>query len=215
MARNRTEKAYEWVRLQILKGELRPSQRLIESQLAEDLDISRHSVREALKLLENDGLVEIRANHGATVADVTLKDVGDILLAREVLEGVAARLASHKATKHHLRSLREAVVEMEEALAGGRFEQYAEANERFHTIIHGLADNTTIKNLIAVLRTRVARLHVRTILVPGRSQKTIEEHRAILGALEKNLPEEAEWAMREHIASVRQVIEGSWDLVRM
>ena len=183
MHKNIDDPAYQQIKQKILDGEYAPAQRLIEANLAQDLGLSRHKVRGALDRLAADGLVHIEPNRGATVMSLELPEVMDILMAREVLEAGVAYLAAGQITAEQLCRLEECVRAMQEALAGGEYEQYSQTNKLFHQIIYEASGNETMPQLINVLRQRLARLQFRTILIPGRSDKSIREHEAIFQAL--------------------------------
>jgi DNA-binding GntR family transcriptional regulator len=143
----------ERLRALILTGEYGPEERLIEEQLAERLGVSRTPVRQALTMLEAEGLVEIAPNRGATVCSFSTEDVWDIYDLRAVLEGHAARRAAGRIERVELERLRELVGEME-GLAG-RFEDHEEEirtlvklNQEFHWTIVEASRNRRLRRLI-------------------------------------------------------------------
>ncbi|HEX7003644.1 MAG TPA: GntR family transcriptional regulator [Trueperaceae bacterium] len=208
-----TDVAYERIREKIVEGEFRPSQRLVEATLAENLGVSRHNVRVALGRLQSDGLVRIEPNHGATVATLGLEDTLDILVAREALEAEVARLAAERVSAAELEQLEACLRTMKLSLEQSEFENYSKTNRTFHQIIYRASGNGTMPELIALLRLRMARLHVRTILIPGRSDKSLAEHTGILDALREGDADGAEAALRTHMKSLREAIRKAWNLV--
>ncbi|BAS28195.1 GntR family transcriptional regulator [Limnochorda pilosa] len=214
MSRNRVEYVYNQIRQGILDGEYSPSQHLVETHLAETYDVGRHIVRLALERLSAEGLVTIGPNRGAIVSQLTLEDVVDILLAREVLEGAAARLAAERISQETLDDLNDLLDVMREAIDKREFDRYSQTNVRFHGRIYEASGSKKIPELIRVLRARVVRSQFRTILVPGRAEKSLEEHRAIVEAFRTGDGSVAEEAMRAHIAALRETITESWELVR-
>ena len=208
-----TDIAYERIREKIVEGEFRPSQRLVEATLAERLGVSRHNVRVALGRLQSDGLVRIEPNHGATVATLGLEDALDILVAREALEAEVARHAAIEVTPAELEQLDVCLATMKLSLEQSEFENYSETNRTFHQIIYRASHNRTMPELIGLLRLRMARLHVRTILIPGRSDKSLAEHTAIYEALRARDADAAERALRAHMKSLREAIRKAWNLV--
>jgi len=215
MNKNMDDPAYQQIKQKILDGEYAPAQRLIEANLAQDLGLSRHKVRAALDRLAADGLVHIEPNRGATVMSLELPEVIDILMAREVLEAGVASLAAGQITAEQLSQLEEYVQIMQEALAVGEYEQYSQTNKLFHQIIYEASGNETMPQLINVLRQRLARLQFRTILIPGRSDKSIKEHEAIFQALQAHDALAADRAARAHMIGLRTAIEKGWQLVRL
>jgi len=203
------------VRQKIIDGEFYPSQRLIEAQLSQSLGFSRHNVRTALDRLASDGLVRLEPNRGATVATLSLEDALDSLVAREALEVAVTRLATERITDEQLAQMAEFVKAMRQALADEQYDEYSATNVRFHQLIHGAAGNNTMPELIRTLRLRMSRLQLRSILIPGRSEKSIAEHEAIYEALKKRDADAAGAAAGEHLRSLRSAITKAWNLVKL
>lgn len=209
------DEAYEGIKQRILDGEYYPSQRLVEANLASTLGVSRHNVRLALDRLSSDGLVRLEPNRGATVATLTLEEALDILVARESLEANVARLAAQHITASQLEQLREHVSTMRAALAEHAYDRYSETNKAFHAVIYEASGNRTIPELIGFLRLRLTRLQLRTILIPGRDKESLDEHAAILEALEARDSDLADDAIRSHMRNLRAAIDRAWSLVRL
>lgn len=207
--------AYEAIRQRIVAGEYYPSQRLVEAQLAQSLGLSRHNVRTALDRLHLDGLVRLEPNRGATVATLSLEEALDILRAREALETEAALLAARRVTDEQVATLASHVERMRRALADSEWDVYSATNVLFHQTIYEASGNRTIPDLIKTLRLRLARLQLRTILIPGRSDRSLAEHVAIYEALRARDAEAAADAARAHVSSLREAIEKAWSLVRL
>ena len=207
--------AYETVRQKIIDGEFYPSQRLIEAQLAQSLGVSRHNVRTALDRLASDGLVRLEPNRGATVATLSLEDAVDVLEAREALEAAVTRLAAERVTDTQIAGLGELVAAMEGALGAEEYDAYSATNVRFHQLIHEASGNATMPELIGTLRLRMSRLQLRSILIPGRSEKSLAEHRAIYEAIAARDPDAAAAAAARHLRSLRAAISKAWSLVRL
>lgn len=214
MVKSQSELAYEQIKQKIMSGEYYPAQRLIEAQLTEALDVSRHNVRVALERLQHDGLVKIEPNRGATVASLTLEEALDTLLARTVLEVAAVRMAAKLATAEQLRRLGAHLESLGGALADGDFDSYSQTNKLFHETIYQAAGNQSIPWLIGLLRSKIARLQLRTVLIPGRSADSLEEHTNIYLALQQRDPDAAEAAISKHMENLQDTIKGAWSLVR-
>ncbi len=215
MNKNTPDLAYEQIKQKILDGEYAPAQRLIETNLSQELGASRHKVRVALDRLHSDGLVHIEPNRGATVMSLELSEVLDILIAREILEAGVAYLAAEQIGESEINQLEECLNSMREALNTGGYEQYSATNKLFHQIIYQSSGNETMPQFINVLRQRLARLQFRTILIPGRTEQSIGEHEAIFLALQAKNAVAAEQAARAHIQGLRKTIEKAWQLVRL
>jgi DNA-binding GntR family transcriptional regulator len=204
----------ERLRALILTGEYGPDERLIEEQLAERLGVSRTPVRQALTMLEAEGLVEITPNRGATVCSFTIEDVWDIYDLRAVLEGHAARRAAARIQRHELERLRGLAGEME-GLAG-KFDDHEEEiralvglNQEFHGTIVGASRNMRLKRLIN--RTVQVPLMFKAFFWYTPHERVISNHyhRQILEALEKGDADRAEIIMREHVYEGRDFVIGA------
>jgi DNA-binding GntR family transcriptional regulator len=198
----------------ILTGEYSPDERLIEEQLAERLGVSRTPVRQALTMLEAEGLVEIAPNRGATVCSFSFEDVWDIYDLRAVLEGHAARRAAGRIVRRELERLRELAGEME-ALPG-RFDDHEEEirilvglNQAFHGIIVEASRNKRLQRLIN--RTVEIPLMFKAFFWYTPHERTISNHyhRQMLEALEKGDADRAEIIMREHVYEGRDFVIGA------
>ena len=195
----------------ILTGEYGPEERLIEEQLAERLGVSRTPVRQALTMLEAEGLVEIEPNRGATVCSFSIEDVWDIYDLRAVLEGHAARRAGGRIEGHELKRLRKLAGEME-GLAG-RFDDHEEEiralvglNQEFHGTIVEASRNKRLGRLIN--RTVEIPLMFKAFFWYTPHERVISNHyhRQILEALEGGDADRAEIIMREHVYEGRDFV---------
>jgi DNA-binding GntR family transcriptional regulator len=201
----------ERLRALILTGEYGPDERLIEEQLAERLGVSRTPVRQALTMLEAEGLVEIEPNRGATVCSFSIDDVWDIYDLRAVLEGHAARRAAGRVERRELEYLRELTGEME-GLAG-RFDDHEEEiralvglNQEFHGTIVRASRNRRLGRLIN--RTVEIPLMFKAFFWYTPHERIISNHyhRQILEALEGGDADRAEIIMREHVYEGRDFV---------
>ncbi|MCB0167586.1 MAG: GntR family transcriptional regulator [Anaerolineae bacterium] len=212
--RNLTDLTYQQIKQRILNGEYAPAQRLIETSLAEDLGVGRHNVRTALDRLQADGLVQIEPNRGATVKSFELSEVLDILMAREALEAEVTYLAAGRIEAAQIQHLAECLDIMRDALRQGDYDRYSAINKAFHQIIYAASGNQTMPELIVLLRQRLARLQIRTILVPGRTEQSLAEHEAIYQALQAHDASAAKDAARAHLKSLRVNIQKAWQLIQ-
>jgi DNA-binding GntR family transcriptional regulator len=201
----------EQLRVLILTGDYGPDERLIEEQLAERLGVSRTPIRQALTMLEAEGLVEIAPNRGATVCSFSTEDVWDIYDLRAVLEGYAARRAAERIEGGELGRLRELAGEME--TLAGRFEDHEEEiralvafNQAFHGTIVDASRNRRLERLIN--RTVEIPLMFKAFFWYTPHERSLSNyyHRRILEALEKGDAEGAETIMREHVYEGRDFV---------
>ena len=197
---------YERLREAIVTGRLQPNQRLVEIDLTESFGASRSSVRTALVRLAHDGLVVHERNRGARVRMVDVGEAVEIVEARRVLEGLAAAHAATKARKRDVADLRRILREMRARLDAGDLLGASDQNGELHRRILAASGHHTAIRLIEGLNSQIVRFQYRTILVPGRSERSFEEHSAIVDAIAGHDPEAAETAMRAHLAGVADAL---------
>ncbi|MFI5497433.1 GntR family transcriptional regulator [Nocardia asteroides] len=195
------ERAYEELRDRIIDLRLSPGQRLVERDLATELAISRIPLREALQLLEREGLVVIVPRQGAIVAPFTVTDVRDLFDVRESLEVLAARLAAERADPEGLAALREQLAAARRATAAGDQAAIAAANAGFHTLLVEVSGNPLLQSLLRPLESRVRWLfHLTKERDPGTQ---CDEHEALYAAIAAGDAEAAAEIAFRHVASGR------------
>jgi DNA-binding GntR family transcriptional regulator len=204
---SRVEAAYQRLKRDIMEGIYTPRQRLIETEIAPAIGVSRATLRAALIRLQHEGLVEIQPNRGAQVRSFSVEEATRILKVREVLEGLAAALAAQKATPAQLGELDDTVAEMEHTLAVDDLLGHLPLVGRFHQRIIEAAGNEFIDQFLGMLRAPLIRHQFRVILVPGRKDESLAEHRDILSYLRRHDAKGAERAMRRHIAQLRHSLQ--------
>ena len=198
-----TDWVYEEIRGAIVDLRLEPGAPLREAAIATQLGVSKTPVREALGRLEQEGLVEATSFKGAVVTDYSERDLQEIYELRELLEGVAVRAAATEADDATLAALHEVIVRSRAARDAEDLVLLAELLGRFDQIIFEQVENARIRNLIETLRAHLTRIGKLTEEIPGRVEASVEEHAAIVEAIARGDADEAERAMRVHIASVR------------
>jgi DNA-binding GntR family transcriptional regulator len=204
---SRVEATYQRLKRDIMEGIYMPRQRLIETELTQVLGVSRATLRAALIRLQHEGFVEIQPNRGAQVRSFSVEEATRILQVREVLEGLAAALAAEQATPAQLAELRDIVAAMEQTLAADNLLGHLPLVGRFHERIIEAAGNVVIDQFLDMLRAPLIRHQFRVILVPGRKDESLAEHRAILTYLQRRDAAAAEQAMRRHIAKLRYSLQ--------
>jgi len=198
-----TDWVYEEIRGAIVDLRLEPGAPLREAAIATQLGVSKTPVREALGRLEQEGLVEATSFKGAVVTDYSERDLQEIYELRELLEGVAVRAAATEADDATLAALHEVIERSRAARDAEDLVLLAELLGRFDQIIFEQVENARIRNLIETLRAHLTRIGKLTEEIPGRVEASVEEHAAIVEAIARGDADEAERAMRVHIASVR------------
>lgn len=199
--------AYRRIREAILAGELLPGQRLVEKDLSERFGLGRAAIRTALARLEQEGLVESAPYRGAWVRAISKEEALEVLEARMALESLAARHAALKTTPEGVARLRAILREMEAKKAEGDLLGMSELNALLHRTIVELSGHKTAARLIEALRAQGVRHQYRTVLVPGRPDRSLEEHRRIVEAIAKGDGEEAARAMAEHLQGVMEALK--------
>ncbi|WP_458407435.1 GntR family transcriptional regulator [Anaerotignum sp.] len=184
----------------ILTGKLVPGERLMENQLAEKLGVSRTPVREALRMLELENLVELVPRKGAQVLDMSEKDIVNILEVRSALEGLATSLACKKMTKEDLQQLKNMEVDFEKAVADNDVEHFVDIDEDFHDLIFAATENDKLINIFRNLRIQLYRYRMAQAKNNETSMSTIvAHHRSIIRAIENHDAEEGASIAQGHI----------------
>ena len=190
------------LRMAIYHGEFAPGQRLVESELAEKYVTSRGAVREALALLQNEGLITRQRNRSAWVRPVTVEEAIEILEVRAVVEGLCAAKAAAKATKADHRELRKMAAEMADAVKRGDVLTDSRVSDEVHAKIREIAGQQTAAGLIERLRYQGVRYQFHVSLLPGRLAQGAKEHLDIIDAVIAGNPRKAEELTRDHFAKV-------------
>ena len=196
------QQALAGLRRAILAGDMAPGQRLVESELAETLDVTRASVRAALIDLTSEGLVERIRNRGARVRIVSLSEAVAITECRMVLEGLCAAKAAENATDAQRDQLREIGERLRQAVTDGEPLKYSASNQELHRLIRDISGQTVAADLLERLHGQIVRHQFRLSLRPGRPQVSLPEHLAIVNAIVNRDPAAAEAAARAHLGSV-------------
>ncbi len=190
---------FQTLRTAILRGELKPGERLMELQLAAQLGVSRTPIREAIRMLEQEGLAIMIPRKGAEVAQMTEKDVDDVLQIRCVLEELAARLSCHNMTSADLRKLALARDRFNEMTKTENIQDIATADMNFHDIIYESSENPKLQNLMITLREQVYRYRVEYLKDPGVYPSLIVEHEQLYEAIQRQDEEDAAEIIRRHL----------------
>lgn len=196
--------AYAAIKKAILSVQLKPGIPLVETQLAQELGISKTPVRAALEELEREGFVTRILFKGTYVTEVTIKDLTEVFQLRAVLEGLAARLATPLFSPPDLDMIEKSLTAAETALAEGHLSLCSELGKKLHDAIIDKADSQRLNMIIRNLDDHVQRFRAISDQRSGRLNKSAKQHRRILDALREQDPDAAEQAMRDHLHSVLQ-----------
>lgn len=201
---------FRTLREAILKGVLKPGERLMELQLAEKLGVSRTPIREAIRMLEQEGLAVTTPRKGAEVAKMTEKDLFDVLTIREALEQLAAELACDAAGEGEIRSLEEERDHFERATRSGEIKKIAESDMRFHELLYEASGNQKLIAMLSNLREQMYRFRVEYLKDAENYPNLIAEHKAIVEGLKSRDKEKVREALARHLENqtigVREMI---------
>ena len=198
---------FNTLREAILKGDLQPGERLMELQLAAKLGVSRTPIREAIRMLEQEGLAITVPRKGAEVAKMTLKGMEDVLEIREVLDELAVQLACARITEEQLRLLKDRKQEFELSLKSGKLKAIAEADVKFHDVIYDATGNPKLVNLLNNLREQIYRYRVEYLKKAENHPILLREHEAIYQALINRDSEAARVSIREHVSNQANAVK--------
>jgi len=200
--RTRGTKAYQLVRRAIATGTLKPGARVMESELAALLNMSRTPIREAIAALEADGLISLDTARGRVVTKLDYQAIMELYAVREVLESTAAALAARNASEMEILALRE-MIEMEEQILDDAG-KLADHNRKFHEAIYYCSHNRYILKMLEYIRTAMLLLQPAGRTGNERRETALLEHRAIIEAIEARDPSAAETAIRVHVRRAQQ-----------
>ena len=191
------ETTYERLCEEIRSGKLPPGSRLRETEIAERLAVSRTPVREAIRRLEADGLVDHLPRSGAVVRKLEYPELMELYEMRTVLEGTAARLAARAASPVELEEL--VAINDEMRAAAGRPEVVIGLNRQFHKLLLDAARNRFLLRAMATVENTLLILGSSSMAKPDRAREAVDEHREVLDALPARDGAAAEAAMRRHM----------------
>ncbi|MGQ9558623.1 MAG: GntR family transcriptional regulator [Desulfurispora sp.] len=198
------EMVFESLREAIIQGRLKPGERLMEIQLAEEMGVSRTPVREAIRKLELEGFVVMVPRKGAYVAGISVKDIVDVFEVRAALEALAAGLAAERATEEELEELERSLVQISEVTGREDIDALVETDINFHELIYRACRNERLVQILTHLKEQITRFRTTSLSQPGRSKHAVEEHRKIVEAISDRNVELASTLAREHIENAEQ-----------
>ena len=194
---------FQTLREAILKGDLRPGERLMELQLAAKLGVSRTPIREAIRMLEQEGLAVTIPRKGAEVARMTEKDMEDVLQIREALDDLAVQVACDKITQEQLERLMATMKNFELAVQAGDLSKIVAYDVEFHDVIYEATDNPKLVILLSNLREQIYRYRVEYL----KEKENYPMHEEIVQALKQKNKERVADAMRNHIRNQAEVVK--------
>lgn len=202
------ELLFKHLRQLIISGRFAAGEKLIEQDLAEQFKVSRTPVREAIRKLEIEGLVRYQARRGVIVTGFSQDDIDEIYATREVLEGLAARLAAEHANEQDVASLRQLLAQMSEAFASGDHKRAAQIHTRFDDLLYQIGRNRRLVGILTQFSQYVEHGKLVSLTRQGRAEEIRAEHAAMVEAIAARDPDAAERAARMHVANARRAFFG-------
>jgi len=193
------EQARDRLRTLIVRGDLAPGVAILETRLSEELGISRTPLREALKLLSAEGLLELRSNRSAQITPLRPAEIDEIFEVISAIEGFAAKLAAYRITNAELRRLSQLQDRMETHHEEGRLNDYFKINQEIHSFIIACAKNAVLKSTHDTLLARAERARYFALSSRSRWDDSVLEHRQILKALKMRDGTAAARALTQHV----------------
>ena len=176
------EKILETIRDAILKGSLKPGEKVAEPELAERFGISRTPIREAFRQLESEGYLTVIPRKGAVVAALSEKDVDEFYAIKSILEGYAAELAATRLSQKEIEKLQAINEKLRNLAAEGDVKNFYRAHNEFHDLFIKAADNQKLAELIQQLGMKFLRLRMASLSAPGRMNISVAEHERLIEA---------------------------------
>lgn len=197
------------LRQAIRDGILPPGERLMEIPLAEELGVSRTPIREAIRILKQEGLIVMIPRRGTYVADMSLKDVTEVFELRSILEELAAELAAERITNEEIEALEQHLVEIGNYMNENNLDKVVQADILFHEILYKASRNDRLVEMINNLREQTLRFRTLSMSQTGRLAKTWDEHRQLVEAISDRDVERARQIARIHMEeSEKTLLEG-------
>ncbi|ORJ58272.1 GntR family transcriptional regulator [Geothermobacter hydrogeniphilus] len=176
------EKILETIRESILKGNLKPGEKVAEPELAERFGISRTPIREAFRQLESEGYLTVIPRKGAVVTELSERDVSEFYAIKSILEGYAARLAARNLSPRDIDKLEQINKRLEQLAEEGDVKNFYRIHNEFHDLFIKASGNEKLAELIEQVGMKFNRLRMASLSLPGRMEISVAEHRKIIAA---------------------------------
>jgi len=199
----------------IRTGLLKKGDRIVEKELCREMGISRTPLREALRMLGSEGLIDLIPHKGAYVAQPSMNDVREMFDVMAILEGTCARMVAEKITDGDFKKLERLHAKLEKHWEEKDHEKYMEVNQKYHSLVQELTGNRVLNDVINSLRQKILLYRYRQLYLPDRFEASINEHRELLEAFRRRDPAAAESVMKRHLVNqcdaLKSVYEGKGD----
>ena len=204
----------ESLREAIRKGILKPGERIMEIQLAEELGVSRTPVREAIRKLELEGYVVMMPRRGTYVANMSIRDINEIFEIRTALESLSNGLAAEHITDEELEHLQRLLVIIGGYIKEGNMEKIVETDIEFHDLMYHAARNQRLVGIISNLRDQLTRFRTLSMSYPGRLEATLDEHKAIVEAIANGDRKLASKSAEKHMENSEKTLLKAMDAMK-
>ena len=198
------QQAYEYVRDRIVNLRFKPGEYITDTQIANELNISRTPVREAFTRLQNEGLLVNEARRGWRVYTLTIADIHELFDIKEVVEGMIARKAAACADERLRDAFQAALERMSQAAEAGDSAAWLQADIALHNVLFDMANNERARRLVMNLNDQWHRVRIGFVAMQGRTRRSTQEHFDFADAILAGDGEEAEKRMRRHLNNVRE-----------
>ena len=200
------EIVYEELKMQILTGKIAPGTRMMEVELAESMGVSRTPIREAIKKLEQEGLVVIEPRKGAYASQISVKDMVDILEVRQDMEGLAAHMAAYRMTPKQMKELESISIAYNKAVEDGNMADMIRFDTDFHNLIVESCNNSILTMMINQLQELLLRFRYVYYDNIKRAEKMPSEHSMIMEAIKDGRSDAARVSAEMHIERIKDMV---------
>ena len=199
------------IRDMIRMGELQKGDRIVEATLCERLGISRTPLREALRILSSEGLVDVIPHRGAHVAEPSMRDIREMFQVMSLLEGECARVVAGKMTDDMFEKVATLHEKLERHFDAKDHEAYLRVNQEYHLLIQEMTDNRVLNEVVNGLRQKILLHRYRQLYQPDRFNASIQEHRDLLEAFRQRDSDAAEGVMKRHLMNQCESLTSLYD----
>jgi len=202
-----SKKVYRILKERIIKGNLKPGEKILEVNIAKQLGVSRTPVREALRELAAEGFFAMEPNLGMIVIDFSIEDLQEVLKIRKLLEGFATSIAAKKINKEEIKKLEKIIKKMSISISKNDVLVYSDLNAEFHNLIFNICGNKQLIKIYDNLSNSEHRFRIRSLRNnPERLKYSLKEHQKILEALKRKDSEQAYKLSQKHIENILENI---------
>jgi DNA-binding GntR family transcriptional regulator len=200
------ERLADYLKDSIIKGHLKPGERIAEPELAERFGISRTPVREAFRQLESEGFLTVIPRRGATVSPITDRDVKEFYTIKALLEGYAARIACPKFTEKEIRKMESLNSQMSTFTENDDVKNFLRSDNQLHDVFLEVCGNEKLFSLVHTVVQQFERLRIAALSIPGRMKKSVSQHKDIIEAFKKKKANLVEKLVRANIEQGADVL---------